>query len=133
MLLIQGVPCMAQRKQTRRIPTRVQVPSLASLSGLRIPGCCGYLWLRCRLAAATPIPPPAWECPWAAGAALKSQKKEIFLLQGASLPAFLSLRGWGERGRCAPLETLAVSVGGAKCNSLICHFKALGASTHTGE
>ena len=30
------------------------------------------LWLWCRLAAVAPIGPPAWESPYAMGAALKS-------------------------------------------------------------
>ena len=35
-----------------------------------------WLWLWCRLAAAAPILPLAWEPPYAAPAALKRQKKE---------------------------------------------------------
>ena len=71
-------------------------PSLASLSGLRIWRChvghrCGLdpalLWLWCRLTAAAPIQPLAWELPYAAGTALKDKKaktkhKKLFLLQG---------------------------------------------------
>ena len=37
------------------------------------------LWLRCRLAAVAPIPPAAWELPYAAGSAgsaLKSKSKK---------------------------------------------------------
>ena len=34
------------------------------------------LWLWCRLAAIAPIRPPAWEPPYAKGAALKRQKKK---------------------------------------------------------
>ena len=34
------------------------------------------LWLWCRLEAATPIRPLAWESPYAMGVALKSQKKK---------------------------------------------------------
>ena len=65
-------------------PTGIQedVPSLASLSGLRIQ-CCLELQLRIlscfgcrRLAAATPIQPLAWELPYAAGMALKKKRKE---------------------------------------------------------
>ena len=52
---------------TGRGPMRIQVPSLASLSGLGI--LMLYLW--CRLSAATPVKPLAWELPYAAGAALK--------------------------------------------------------------
>ena len=51
-----------------------RVPSLASLSGLRIWCCCE---LRCRPAAAAPTWPLAWERPYATGAALKKIKKII--------------------------------------------------------
>ena len=33
------------------------------------------LWLWCRLAATTPIGPPAWEPPYAVGAALEKTKR----------------------------------------------------------
>ena len=60
---------------------RMQDWSLALLSGLKIQRCCelciGHsrssepqlLWLWCRLAATTLIPPLAWELPYAVGAA----------------------------------------------------------------
>ena len=51
---------------------RLQVPSLASLSGLRIPRCC-ELW--CRPAATAPIRPLAWEPPCAVGVALEKAKR----------------------------------------------------------
>ena len=35
--------------------------------------CTVFLWLWCRLAAAVPIGPLAWELPYTAGAALKKQ------------------------------------------------------------
>ena len=66
---------------------RSGVRSLASLSGLRVWRChelwcrsqmrlgSAWLWLWCRLAAAAPIQALAWEPPYAAGAALKRQKK----------------------------------------------------------
>ena len=66
----------------------MQVRSLASLSGLRIWGCCGcgggyrcsldpmLLWLWCRSAAVAPIRALAWELPYAAGVALKRKKKK---------------------------------------------------------
>ena len=38
------------------------------------------LWLWCRPAAAAPIRPLAWELPYAAGVALKRQKKRTFQL-----------------------------------------------------
>ena len=62
------------------------VPSLASLSGLRVSGCHepwnigrgrssdpAMLWLWLWPAAAAPIPPLAWELPYAPGVALKSK------------------------------------------------------------
>ena len=66
---------------------RTRVRSLASLGGLRIWRCvaasCGvghrhgsdpvWLWLWCRLAAAAPTGPLAWEPPYAVGSALKRQ------------------------------------------------------------
>ena len=53
---------------------RMQVRSLASLSGLRIQ-CCRELWYR----PAT-ICPLAWEPPFASGMALKRKRKKIFTL-----------------------------------------------------
>ena len=51
------------------------VSSKAEMVGCR----CGLdpalLWLWCRLAAAAPISPLAWELPYAAGGALKSKRK----------------------------------------------------------
>ena len=61
---------MAQRKQIRLGIIRLRVRFLASVSGLRIWRCCEY-----RLAAVAPIRPLAWESPYAAGAALKRQKR----------------------------------------------------------
>ena len=69
---------MAQRKQTQLVSMRIQVQSLASLSGLRMQH--GHeLWCRlqtqlksgvtvavARLAALAPIRPLAWEHPYAA-------------------------------------------------------------------
>ena len=67
---------------------RLQVPSLALLSGLRIHvamSCgvgrrCGLdpalLWLWCRPAAAASIGPLAWEPPYAAGAAQEMAKSQ---------------------------------------------------------
>ena len=60
---------------------RTRVPSLASLSGLRI--ChCRELWCRSQMRLGSvllclwcrPIGPLAWELPYAGGAALKSKK-----------------------------------------------------------
>ena len=81
-----GVPIVAQWKRIGLGSMRLWVPSLASLSGLRIGVAvsCGVgrrrgsnlvvLWLWCRLAAKAPIRPLAWEPPYAMGAALKGQK-----------------------------------------------------------
>ena len=67
---------------------RMQVQSLASLSGLRIRCCCGcgvgcrhgsgpvLLWLWCRPVATAPIGPLAWESPYAAGVALKKKRQK---------------------------------------------------------
>ena len=62
---------MAQRKRIRLGTMRLRVPSLASLSGLRI-WCCRELWSRS--AAIALIRPLAWEPPYAVGTALKRQK-----------------------------------------------------------
>ena len=66
----------------------MRIQSLVSLSGQRIL-LCGELWCRsqtgwdllllwlwCRAAAVAPIPPLAWELPYASGAALKRKKKK---------------------------------------------------------
>jgi len=72
---------------------RMWVPSLASLSGLRI-WCCHELWCRSqtwlrlhiplwlwrRPVATAPIGPLAWEPPYATGAALKIQKDQIIII-----------------------------------------------------
>ena len=62
---------MVQWKQIQ-LGTRLWIRSLTSLRGLRI-WCCRELW--CWLAAVALIRPLAWEPPYAAGAALKSNKK----------------------------------------------------------
>ena len=71
--------------RTCLVSTRMQVQSLASISGLNIRRCrelqCRSQmqlgsWLWHRLAAAAPIWPLAWELPYAAGMALKSKKKK---------------------------------------------------------
>ena len=67
----QGVPIVAQWLISPTSIHRMQVQSLASLSGLRI-WRCGELW--CRPAATAPIQSLVWELPYAAGAALKQQK-----------------------------------------------------------
>ena len=83
---VWGVPIMVQPKRIQLGTMRLQVRSLASLSGLRISvamSCgvdhrCGWdltlLWLWCRPAATASIGPLAWKPPYAMGAALKGQK-----------------------------------------------------------
>ena len=44
------------------------------------------LWLWCRPAAAAPIGPLAWELPYAAGVALKSQEKKKNEVTGQFFP-----------------------------------------------
>ena len=79
---------VAQQKWTRLETMRLQVPSLALLTGLKIRRCpvsCGVgsthgldlvlLWLWCRPAAVAPIGPLAWELSYPVGAALTSKTK----------------------------------------------------------
>ena len=59
---------------------RLQVRSLALLSGLRLWHCCELwcrlqTWLRSRVAVAL-LRPLAWEPPYAAGAALEKAKRQ---------------------------------------------------------
>ena len=80
-----GVPVVAQWQCTQLISTRMQVPSLALLSGLRMQRChelCPdhrhsldlvWLWLWRRPAAAALIRSLAWELPYVTPAALKSK------------------------------------------------------------
>ena len=83
-----GVPVVAQQKRIQLVPMRMQVQSLASLSGWRI-WCChelwcssdmaqipALLWLWCRLVAAAPIRPLAWEPPYATSVAPKSKNRK---------------------------------------------------------
>ena len=77
----EGIPTVAQR--TRLGFMRMQVQSLASLSGLRIWRCReqhssdpALLWLRCKPAAAALIQPLVWKLPYAAGVTLKRPKKK---------------------------------------------------------
>ena len=77
---------MAQWKRISLAAMRMQVQSLASLSGLRIWHCLRYgvghrcgsdlvlLW--CRRVATAPIQPLAWESLYAAGVALKGQQQK---------------------------------------------------------
>ena len=78
------LPVVAQQKRTQLESIRTQVWSLALLSRLRIWHCGvgrrhglnpSLLWLWHRPAAAAPIRPLAWKLPYAAGAALKKEKK----------------------------------------------------------
>ena len=79
---------MVQQKQIQLETVRLQVQSLASLSGLRISVAvsCGIgrkhrsdlllLWLWCRPASVAPTGLLAWEPPYALGADLKKPKKK---------------------------------------------------------
>ena len=81
------IPTVAQQLRTWLVSMRMQVRSLASLSGLRIEHChkpwCrswmrfgpALLWLWRRQVAAAPIRPLVWELPHAEGTALKRKKK----------------------------------------------------------
>ena len=74
--------------RTGVVTVRLWVPSLASLSGLRIPCCCKLLcksqmWLGSSVAVTVtwaapvaPIPPLAWELPYAAVATLRRRKRK---------------------------------------------------------
>ena len=73
---------MAQQKQISLASKRMQVLSLASLSGLRTPHRC-ELWCRSKTwfrpdvaVAVAPIRPLTWKPPYALGAALKKKKKK---------------------------------------------------------
>ena len=86
---VQGVPIVAQQKEICLLCMRIQVRSLASLSGLRI-WSCPELWysVQMRLSSGVAMPvqawrrpamvaliqPLSWELPYAMGAALKRQK-----------------------------------------------------------
>ena len=83
-----GVPIVAQLKQTQLVSMRMQVQSLASLSGSRI-WHCHELWCRSQtwlgshiavavvqLAAAALIRPLAQKLPYAAGTALKKKRRK---------------------------------------------------------
>ena len=93
-----GVLIVEKQKQTWLVSMRMQVWSLASLSGLRIRRCHGVdhrhgsdpmlLLLWHRLAAVAPIRPLAWEHPYAAGMTTKSKKKE----EGNLIPKLRSIR-----------------------------------------
>ena len=85
---VLGVPVVTQGKRIQLGTMRLQIRSLASLSGLRIWCCmsCGVgrrrssdpsdpSWLWRRLAAPALIGPLAWEPPCAAGAALKHKRQ----------------------------------------------------------
>ena len=83
-----GVPVVVQQIQIQLVSMRTQVPSLASLSGLRIwhwrELWCRFqtwldsalLWLLCRPAATALISPLAWELIYTTGVALKRPKKQ---------------------------------------------------------
>ena len=69
-----------------------------------------WLWLWCRLAAAAPIGPLAWELPYATGAALKKKKKKEFFF------AFVVYLFWGGFD-CAHSMWNFLSQGSSLCHS----------------
>ena len=86
---IRSSCCVCLRRlRTWLVSMRIQVWSLASLSRLRIQGCCrlqcrSQTWLRsgvtvamAQASAAAPIRPLAWELPCAAGAAFKTTQNK---------------------------------------------------------
>ena len=73
---VPGVLVVAQQKQICLVSIRMQVQSLASLSGLRIQRCC-ELW--CRPADTALIRPLAWKPPYATGVRLKKRQKNIYI------------------------------------------------------
>ena len=83
-----GVPIVTQQNRIGLASMRMQVRTLALLSGLRTWHCrelwcrwqtwlgSGMVWLWHGLAAAALIGPLAWELPYAVGTALKRQKNK---------------------------------------------------------
>ena len=78
-----AVSIMVQQKCIQLGTVRLQVQSLALLSGLRI-WCCPELWCRSQTwlgsdvaLAIAPIQPPAWELPYVKSADVKKKKKEL--------------------------------------------------------
>ena len=83
------------RLRTRLVSMWMWVRSLPLLSGLRI-RCCHELWHR--LAAAAPIV-PSWEPPYAAGAAVKREKKKVKINEDGDERDQTSLElGWSTLG-----------------------------------
>ena len=83
---VLGVPTEVQQKQIPLVSTRMQVQSLALLSGSGVAMSCGvghkhssdptFLWLWRRPAAAALNRLLAWELPYVTGEALKRKKKK---------------------------------------------------------
>ena len=83
-----GDPIVAQWKQTQLVSTKIQLRSLASLSGLRIWHChelwcrsqmrlgSELLWLWRRPGATVLVQPLVWELPYATGVAIKRKPKK---------------------------------------------------------
>ena len=69
-----SIPGLAQWVKDPALPEAVRCRSQTWLRSELL-----WLWLWCRSAPAAAIPHPAWEPPYAAGAALKSKKKEKFM------------------------------------------------------
>ena len=81
-----GFPLCHSKKQIWLVSMRMRVGSLALLSGSGLQCCHGVgcrlasdpalLWLWCRLVAAAPVWPLAWELPCAVSATLKRKEKK---------------------------------------------------------
>ena len=65
------------------------------------------LWLWCRLASTALIRPLAWDPPYAAGMALKGQKKKIFFFLSVPMACRSS---WASDQTCTIVVTLALAV-----------------------
>ena len=87
---------------------RMQVRSLALLSGLRIWHCyeqsgdgsyLALLWLWHRPAAVAPISPLAWELPYATGAAQEKKRKEKKNLIALFISLLVTSNPFGQEAR----------------------------------
>ena len=99
------VPVVVQQKRIWLASMRMQVQTLAFLSGLPIL-CCHELWCRLQMwlrssaflllwykpAATAPIWPLAWELPYAIGAALKRPKKKKVLPNTSKIVSLIPKR-----------------------------------------
>ena len=81
----KGVPVVAQQKWTRLVSVRIQIQSLVSLSGLRIPYCCGCgIGWQLQL-----IRPLVQEVPCGTGVALRRKKKKELSFDLRLCPSYM--------------------------------------------